>query len=262
VIPSDGIYRVMETKPAWVKKRGRGAMAVGLFAAGAALIFFASKVRVPASQAGMVAVPEGKAAPGLVISRVDRLPAGGGLREQLSLLNPSPLYMPAADRPEGLSGLPERPGGRAAELFSPRFAYAERSPGSGILRPLSPGTASAAAEALAAPRWFSGIARSGELTALPSPPAARAALFTVYTLGASEAKAAFNLAADAVLGSVAWNPVEMTVVVNSVGAVSWPNMIASSGEERVDERVRELVGRDFLSKLSLRPGIYRIEVAP
>lgn len=237
-------------------------MAVGLLAAGAALFFLASKVRVPASQAGMAAVPEGRAAPGLVISRVDRLPAGGGLREQLWLLNPSPLYMPAADRPEGLSGLPERPGGRAAELFSPRFAYSERSPGSGILRSQSPGTASSTAEALAGPRWFSGMSRSVELAALPSPLAARAARFTVYALGASEAKAAFNLADDAVLGSVAWNPVEMTVVINAVGAVSWPNMIASSGEERVDERVRELVGRDFLSELSLRPGIYRIEVSP
>jgi hypothetical protein len=104
--------------------------------------------------------------------------------------------------------------------------------------------------------------RSGELLALPSPPAVRAARFTVYALGASEVTAGFNLVADAVLGSVAWNPVELTVVINAAGAVSWPNMTSSSGEERVDDRIRELVGREFLSKLSLRPGIYRIEVVP
>ncbi len=71
-----------------------------------------------------------------------------------------------------------------------------------------------------------------------------------------------DLVADEEMGPSSWRPVEMTVVFDAVGPVSRPALVTSSGDDRVDDRIRQVVGRDFLSKLSLRPGIYRIEVGP
>jgi len=246
---------------------GSGAMAMGVLVGVALLALAASMVRVPASPLGAEIAAEGRQAPSLVISRADRLPAVGGLREKLWLLNPSPLYMPVA-MPVGLgvgpTGMPERPGGRAAEMFAPELFYAERSPGSAILRPKAPATAAAAADDLANGRWFNGMTRSGEVGGPVSIPEVRAARFTLYRYGAGAraAEATLDLVADEVLGSNAWRPVELTVVIDATGAVSRPTLMASTGEEQVDDRIRELTGRDFLSNLVLRPGIYRIEVGP
>lgn len=253
----------MESQPASTAaiKWGRTAMASGLVGGVAALALLASVVRVPTHRAGMEMASEGRGAPGLVISRVDRLSAGDGLRERLWLLNPSPLYMPVADS-AGPSGLPERPGGRAAEMFSPELLYPERRPGAVILKPAIPATAAVAAADLADARWFKGMTRSGDVGDAPVVPAVRAARLTLYKQGVARAEAVFDLVADSVLGSVVWRPVELIVVIDAIGAVSKPTMAASSGEERADERIREVVGREFLSKLSLRPGIYRVEVGP
>jgi hypothetical protein len=106
------------------------------------------------------------------------------------------------------------------------------------------------------------MTRDGDIGYPPSIPGVRAARLTLYKQGASRAEAVFDLVADTILGGVAWKPVELIVVINAIGAVSGPTMAVSSGEEQVDERIREVVGRDFLSRLSLRPGIYRIEVGP
>lgn len=240
---------------------GRICMAAGFAGGVATLALLASVVRVPANRAGMEIAGEGRGATGLVITRVDRLTTGEGLREQLWLLNPSPLYMPVADN-VGPSGLSERPGGRAAEMFAPVLHYPERRPGAKILKPALPGTAAEAAANLAARRWFGGMTRSGDAGDLAQAPAVRAARLTLYKQGAAQAEAVVDLITDNVLGAVAWRPVELTVVIDAVGMVSRPMMAVSSGEEGADERIREVVGREFLSKLSLRPGIYRIEVGP
>lgn len=239
------------------------ATAMGVAGGGAILALLATFVRVPAgpTEESALGDPANMEAPGLVISRIDRLPVGDGLRERLWLLNPSPLYMPVADA-TGPSGLPERPGGRAAEMFAPMLVYPDRRPGRGILRPKAPATPTVAAERLEAVHWFQGMSRSGDVGGALVAPLTRAARITLYRQGGSAPEIARDLVADEEMGSRPWRPVEMNVVFDAVGPVSRPTLVTSSGDDRVDDRIRQVVGRDFLSKLSLRPGIYRIEVGP
>ena len=255
------MYGAMNIKSNVKNGCGRGAMAVGVLLGGGLLALMATSIRVPLTYKEAEFADDGRKSPSLVISRADRLPAGGGLREALWLLDPSPLYMPVVVR-VGTSGLPERPGGQAAEMFSPELIFAERRPGNAILRPKTPATFAAAADELAGPRWFDGMTRSGAVDDALLIPRVRAARLNVYRFGVADAEVTADLVTDAVLSSTAWGPVELTVVIDATGVVSRPTMLNSAGEERVDERIRDMIGRDFVKKLSLRPGIYRIEVGP
>lgn len=235
-----------------------------LLAAGLGLMALASEVRLPDGTLGD-ARPEaraGAAAPELVILRADRLPADGGVRERLWLLNPSPLYMPGGDE-AGPAGLPERPGGRAAELFAPALTFPDRWPGREILRPAAPGSEAEAAGVLSESRWFDGMVRSGEIEpTMPGAPLGRMIRFTLYRSGVAAPEAVFDRKGDGILAGGNWRPMDLSVAVGEIGAIVRPSVTTSSGDGRVDEWVRRMVAGEFLPKIPLRPGIYRVEVSP
>jgi hypothetical protein len=52
----------------------------------------------------------------------------------------------------------------------------------------------------------------------------------------------------------------LMVLVNEVGGVGAPSIIAGSGVDEVDERIRGLAGREWVPASRLRPGIYRLEI--
>jgi hypothetical protein len=114
---------------------------------------------------------------------------------------------------------------------------------------------------LAAPRWFEGMARS-ETPLNEGAKRARAARIEVYELGHSGVVAGFELKQDEVFNANSWMPLELSVTVLDTGTLTRPVLVTSSGNERVDDRIRWLVGRDLLLKTRLRPGIYRMEVGP
>jgi hypothetical protein len=243
---------------------GRAARVGLLLAVVLSLMGLASGVRLPrgGEEDARSGAQGEELLPGLTVLRADRLPAGNGVRERLWLLNPSPLYMPGGDE-AGPAGLPERPGGRAAESFAPAFVFSERWPGREILRPASLDSEVGAVEILSGPRWFEGLSRSGEIgPAIPLADTARKVRFTVYRSGFSIPEAAFDREADGILGLGNWRPVDLNVVIGEVGAVSRPSVTISSGDDGVDEWVRRIVSRELLSRISLRPGIYRVEVSP
>ena len=235
--------------------------AMVFIAGGSVLVGLASWINVP-SPAGL---PQhsfgGHAAPGLVIVRVERLPREGALREQLFLLDPSPLFMPARESSMAAT-MDGGEGGRVVDTFAPalRF-YPEVGPARQILRPTTPAEPAAAARQLAATRWFSGMARSGE-EAQAVPRATRAARVDVYLMGNSERLAAVDMAEVEGLVNVAWRPLVLSVLVDTVGSIAPPAVVVSSGMFEVDERFRSIVGRELLPTLLLRPGVYRFEVGP
>jgi hypothetical protein len=57
-------------------------------------------------------------------------------------------------------------------------------------------------------------------------------------------------------------PLELSLTVLDTGLLTSPVVVTSSGDGRVDERIRWLANRAFLLKMTLRPGIYRLEVGP
>lgn len=236
--------------------------AVSVWGASAAILAtLAALVKVPANPDLSAAASGRLESPSLVISRVDALPVGKGLREQFWLLNPAPLYLPMSDG-VGPRSLSDRPGGRAADMFPPVLLYSASRPGSGLFKPEMPVSAAQAAGDLLEPRWFSGMTRESSEDNHLFFERGRAARMTVYDVGAHRAVASDDLISDDVLEAVVWRPVELTAVVNEIGAVARPSLVIGSGDEQADERIRDLVGRQLLPKLSLRPGIYRIEVGP
>lgn len=233
---------------------------------GVVFALLASKVNVP-SVSPLVYEDGSPAqrAPGLVITRVERLPAGGALRERLQLFDPSPLFMPDPGFSDSgvTQSIPQRPDGKLTGPFPPIFAFPfpETLPAHGILRSEPPATALVAADRLAAIRWFDGMARM-EAPDVSGVPATRAARVEVYRMGEAKRQAAVDIVKAAGLGEMTWKPLELSVIIDASGAVAQPVVTTSSGVDELDERIRWIVGHELLPKLLLRPGIYRFEVGP
>lgn len=225
-----------------------------------ALALLASWVRVPTMPVSGSAL---QGQPGLMITRADRLPVMGGVREQIWLLDPGPLFMPdAASVGQGsANGLQSRSGGQAEQAYPAALSFPERQPTVDLLRNRVLRTPVEEAANLAAPRWFEGMARA-EITLNEGAKRARAARIEVYELGHSGVVAGFELKEDEVFNANSWMPLELSVTVLDTGTLTRPVLVTSSGNERVDDRIRWLVGRDLLLKTRLRPGIYRMEVGP
>ena len=248
--------------------------------AGALLVLVAKSVTVPAirpealigAKAGRVDIkpePERTVAgerldtPTLVLTRVERLPVGGELRERLWLLDPRPLFLP--DDRGGVGGAPGPLSGRnqspATGPIPPALRFADRAPAKEITTPSLPASPAAAATQLIERRWFRGMARQeavdgagvGEI---------RVARVEVYRVDESESVAAADITTAAGIGPGAWRPLTLTVLVGAAGSVGHPTLVSSSGVDEVDERIRWIVGRELLPRLPLRPGVYRLEVGP
>ena len=230
-------------------------------AGGALLVALAAGVNVPSSPLRPDLGERG--APELVLTRVERLPAGTALKERLQLLDPSPLFMPVAGSgglggPEGMPGHAE---GNVTGDFPPALRFAATAPAAAILRPQVPATPLAAAGKLAGGRWFDGLARQGDAS-VAEQGAVRAARVEVYALGEAGRVATVDLAKVSGLGAASWRPLTLTVLLDAAGAVTQPVVATSSGIDEVDERIRWIVGHELLPRLRLRPGIYRLEVGP
>lgn len=246
--------------------RGGSWVLPGLLAVATGLVMtlLAKSVQVPGQ--GEAAPTRPGAVPELIVTRLERLPAGGEARERLSLMDPARLFLPAAAVSEPSSpaeGIVDRPGGGATEPFPPVILYPDAAPTRGLLRPHPPETPLAAMNAASGDRWFDGLPRVDHGDDPPAGPVAKVSgLMDVYVIGTNERIAGVLLPPDAGLGSAAWPPIELSVLVNAAGAVAAPVVTSGSGVSEVDERVRGLVSHELLPRLRLRPGSYRLVVGP
>lgn len=233
------------------------------------MTLLANTVRVPGtSQAEQGAkgtdTPMERRVPDLIVTRLDWLPAGGEVRESLRLLDPTPLFMPG-DRMRGAAmasdGVVERPGGGVTESVPATFVFAETAPARGVFRSSLPNSPAGAAERVASSRWFEGMARTDGGVS-PGSDHAAGARMDVFLQGAATPLAGIELPAEPALEAELWQPIELSVLVNAVGAVTAPVVMAGSGVGEIDDRVRVLVKQELLPRLRLRPGVYRLVVGP
>lgn len=236
--------------------------ASAVFVAGfGALWLVAKAVRAPAPPV-LEALGE-KAAPGLMVARRDRLPAGAETRERLWLFDPSPLFLPAGrETTEGVETGAVEGAGEVLKDFPDALQFPMLGPTRGILRPAAVGRPAEAAGRLAAPRWFDTLARTQDGPAASGKAAVRAARVEVSRADGSGLVAAFDVAGGDGWPADGWMPLVLTVFVGKEGAVGGPVIVSGSGDIENDERIRSIVARELLPTLRLRPGIYRLEVGP
>lgn len=251
------------------RQGGWGLPGLVALAGGAAMVALASAVRVPESSGGAAGLDDGDAVPALVVTRLDWLPAGSEAKERLRLLDPTPLFMP--DRKEGGAGpagegVAERPGGSVTESAPAILVFADSRPARDVLRRPLPASPFEAAERVASPRWFDGLARADHgLNGENDPLLARARAagrMDVFSQGIAGPMARVELPRDPALEAEIWQPVELNVLINAAGAVMSPVITSGSGIGEVDERVRTIVKQELLPRLRLRPGAYRLVVGP
>lgn len=244
------------------RARGRW-LTGGLGAAGAVLVFtFAGLVELPdLPPRGIAAGASGEfRAPGLVLTRAETTRAEDVLGERLRLFDPTPLFLPVArdgfaPRAEAVRDSGD---GQVAREFPARLSYDEGRELTGILRPAALSVPAVAAE-LAAPRWFEGLART-TADGVPGPLATPAARVKFFRVGTGELVLDKVFGLDPKLADGGWGPLRLMVLVNEVGAVGAPSIVAGSGVDEVDERIRGLAGQEWVPASRLRPGIYRMEI--
>ncbi len=226
----------------------------------AGLAAMAASVRVNAPAAGAFA---GSGRPELAVVRLDLISRADGTRDRLELLDPTPLFMPGGERSAGATpeSIGEQSGGRVGELFPPVFSFSERGASGEVLSPKPPGSALEAMERVTEPREFEGLSRTEGASAEPRLKA-RAARFEIYDgddTGPALAVDVGNLPGS---DSASWRPMELSLLVTPAGMVARPSVIAGSGSDETDRRIRAFVTDELLLKVNLRPGIYRILVGP
>jgi hypothetical protein len=220
----------------------------------------AASVRISAPAAGAFA---GSGRPELAVVRLDLMSRTEGTRDRLELLDPTPLFMPSGERFSGAApdSIGEQSGGRVGELFPPVFSFSERGASRTVLLPIPPGSALEAMERVTASRRFEGFSRTESLP-LELGPKSRAARFEIYRGVDATATVATDVNDLPGSDSASWRPMELSLLVSPAGMVGRPSVVAGSGSEETDERVRAFVTDELLLKVNLRPGIYRILVGP
>ena len=221
---------------------------------------FAAFVRLPAPPAKKNVAMSGLA-PGLVLTRVDAMGSSDTVGERLRLFDPTPLFLPVSwdgFMPKS-EVLRDTSRGEVLALFSTRLRYENGGELTRILAPAVPTPLSAAVE-IAGTRWFGGLARTfAEITASAVGPAV--ARIKVFRFGTGEQVLDKAFEVDTELAENIWGPLKVMLLVNEVGVVGSPSIIAGSGIDEIDEKFRALLGHEWGRALRLRPGNYRLEIS-
>lgn len=196
-----------------------------------------------------------------MVARLEDFPADGALRETMALLDPAPLFLPAtgADRNTGEPGPLPYPG-QATRALPPVFVYPESRPSERLPRPPVPDTPLKAVELTLAPRWFSGLAQVVSPDAVKRTPGAP--VCRLLPLNGETEIARAELSENPGLGQIEWPPLEFTVLIDAGGAPLMVSPSAGNGGDEIGERIRELIRREIVPALRLRPGLYRALVSP
>ncbi len=226
------------------------------------ILALAGLVELPARPAEAAGEAGPGEAPGLVLTRVETFGAADALGERLRLFDPAPLFLPFSRERlmPNAEGLREAGGGEAGLLFSPRLRYQDGRELRRLLSPAMP-TNLAMAEELAGSRWFSGLARTAAQEEAGPRAGVVAVRVKVFRFGTGQLVLDQRFNADSGLAEGGWRPFQLMMLVNEVGTMGYPSIIAGSGVDDVHEKIRGLLGRDWGRSLRLRPGNYRLEVS-
>lgn len=209
-----------------------------------------------------------RAAPlGLELNLRPAAPAAGvGWREEMALLDPTPLFLPTPWNSGGAARLVSSPreSGLMLEDFGPWWVFPARRATVSFLMPVEVPASPMAAVASGRE------ARAGRALALmradlPARPlGARAGWIEVTDTGSGAVRFAgpLRLASDSSPQGDLWRTVDFLVAINRHGWVSQPTPLNSSGSEAMDSLLPTALARDPRLSASLAPGRYRITVGP
>lgn len=236
--------------------------------AGLTMLFLCQRVTLPggtAAELKAAAAQDGvTAAPALAITRTKWLPVDSEARDRLSLLDPTPLFMPGKWKVELEAAVPQlddRPGGEVASTFPPALMFTEARPARDLFLPNVVDTPQRAASLVASNRWFRGLARKDRESGSDDG-SGKSGRVDVYLVGGAQPLRTFTYEQGEIVSEAPWRPVELQVLVDAAGEVVAPMVKTSSGEEIVDQKVSELTRNEWLPRLLLRPGNYRFVVGP
>jgi len=236
------------------------AFPAGLGLAMIGMVTLAASVRITSPTVG-ASPTSGR--PNLVIVQLDRIPRADGTRDRLELLDPTPLFMPR--RELGADGAPttldEQSGGSVAELFPPALSFPGQGAGRNVLAPKPPDSALRAMDIVTGPRQLAGLGRA-DLTANGSSLKSRAARLEIYRGEEVTPEISMDVSEWSGPGLANWRPLELSLLVTPAGVIARPSIVTGSGADDVDQKIRALVVDEWLIRVSLRPGIYRILVGP
>lgn len=192
--------------------------------------------------------------------------AGLGWREEMALLDPTPLFLPTPWNSGGAAGVASSPreSGLILEDFAPWWAFPARratvSFEDTVEVPASPGAALASGREARAGRALALMRADLEARALDD----RAGWIEVADTGSGEVRFAgpLRLSSDLSSRGHLWRPVDFLVAINRHGLVSQPTALNSSGSETMDGLLPPALAQDPRLAAGLAPGRYRVTVGP
>jgi hypothetical protein len=233
--------------------------AVGALVAGALVLalFRSPKPAKPAS----LGAPSGR------IPNVGLAKLGGGsadalLREEATMRDPTPLFLPTAWNAGG-NAIPaeaQREPGGTFSGYAPKLTYAETELQLALPAVVAmPKTSAEACEIGQPAQSFWGF---GQADWVAQPLAARGAYVEVLAAGDGQRKLAFPLAEARPPGEAPWQPLQFLVAVDAAGVVGSPVLTESSRVAAVDGYFQNFITATLHVGERLGPGFYRVCIGP
>lgn len=194
-----------------------------------------------------------------------RLSGSGGdslLREQASLDDPTPLFLPTAwnTSQQPLPAGVRRQPGEIFHEFAAKLAFAEDSLSFDLAPPVPmPSRPADLAEVTAQDAFLGFGQREVALTPLRARPA------YVEVVSTKDGRRVLSQPLDGASlpdPRADWQPAEFLAAVNTAGLLEPPVLTVSSGVDAIDAYLQNYLARVFRVGERLRPGIYRIWVGP
>ncbi|MDD2763995.1 MAG: hypothetical protein PHE83_08500 [Opitutaceae bacterium] len=237
----------------------------GWWVAGLTVVFaglgFALLFR-PLGQRGNTTSPVAAATAAVNITRLDEGMGDRFLREQATLFDPTPLFLPTTwnTNQQPLPAAVQRQPGQVFRTFAPKLMYdeAELALPVGSMSSLPKRPADLLKEPSHDP--FLGFDREDVPLSSPAP---RQGFIEVRETGSGEMVLACQLDGPVALPAGRdWQPAEFLVAVTAAGLLGRPVDTASSDVEEVDAFFRDYLAKTLHLGERLPPGIYRVVVGP
>lgn len=187
------------------------------------------------------------------------------LQEEMALLDPTPLFLPTRWNSGG-AAVPRAEQQLSASSFrdfGPWYAFSEDDPAVSFKLGSEPPASALEAVPLMRPDAGPAGLVLGRRDEPVRPLGRRAGWIEIATAadGVIRVQDDLRLGAGSSLGDdVLWMPVDLVVAVAKSGMVGRPMLLGSTGDERMDGMLPELIARDRRILGLLSPGIYRISV--
>jgi hypothetical protein len=197
----------------------------------------------------------------LKILELNDLGLNTAIGEKLSLLDPSPLYIPIANR--GININPEYDlvdlQGTVEVNFPDQLIFPRKHPDRFLVENSLPVPLAKTLSDLHRKFWFLGMPRINhalQTTTLDSRPLE----MMVKILGQNQTLQIVNLSASEVFKGAEITPLKLIIIIDEVRPVGLPMLTAGSNSGDIDDEIRLLVAKALIHQCVLNSGVYEISI--